>query len=232
MSENIWVRYIDVLPWQGPRHGLLRNIWRAIKRMYANREDSEIEITPHFNDGKKTHAECLQIMWDFAVGNKGWDDYLLFTEMDFLPELKNDNWLQKPFFEWIRPANRIFAPAKQRANKGDTETWFLIADMQKGWEDAPLRWEHERDPGADLHEQTSVQHYKGRLGKGDEDHLGWEYPWGVHLLGMRHLHDPTGTLLWEHEGVQLTAGMLQENFDAYVARWIEKQPYDFKELMA
>lgn len=228
--DRIWVRYIDVEPWKGPRHERLRKIWLAIRALYEQRKDDGVEVTRYRNRGKQSHAQCLQAIWNFVLGNKGYDSFLLITEMDFLPVLKNDNWLQRPFQEWRRPEYKIFAPVKQRAHKGDTETWFLIADMSRSYPE--IVWEHEHDPGADLHEQTDVQHYEGRLGEGGEDdHLGWEYPWGVHLLGMRHLHDPRSLCIWEHNGIVLTAGGLQDNHDAYVTRWIEEQPDDFKELV-
>lgn len=221
------VRYIDVQAWQGWRHTRLRQIWAAIARYYHDGE-SLTAFSPYFNNGKLSHGQCLQEIWDQRGGYDA--QFLLITELDFLPSLRGGNWLSKPREAWFDLEAPIFAPVKQRANAGDTETWFMLLDLKDGGPE--LRWEHERDPGADLHEQVTVQHFKGRLGYGgDNDHMGWEYPWGVHLLGSRHLHDPVGLPLWDHSGRRILAGELQANHDASVSRWVRQQPEAFqKEL--
>jgi hypothetical protein len=221
------VRYIDVVPWKGRRHDRLRAIWKAIAK---TTEGAVFE--PYFNAGKQSHAQCLDAIWREAINGiyEPWryGDYLAITELDFLP---NPGWLKgmRSFLDGA-PA---MAPIKQRDNAGDTETWLMLFDLWEFGEPSDLRWEHPHDPGADLHEQIpELRRFTGRLGAGGAgDHMGWEYPWGVHLLGSRHLHDPPDLPLWEHCGRVILARELQENHDESVSRWIERQPKRFQELL-
>jgi len=236
---TVRVRYIDVLPWQGPRHERLRRIWKAVRQwqdhFWVNPGQCyRIEVEPFLNRGKLSHADCLQEIWEreFQIAAAPYKQYLVITEMDFLPTLAG--WLRRALAEL--QGSFMLAPLKQRANAGDTETWFNMVDWRMYPPNLkPLRWHHERDPGADLHEQVPaamLRHYKGRLGAGGEhDHMGWEYPWGVHLLGSRHLQDPPGIPLWDHRGKVILTEDLQENHDQAVTRWIAEQPKPFQELL-
>jgi hypothetical protein len=223
----IRVRYIDVAPWKGARHWRLRRIWTAIEQWVG----SAASIKKFMNRGKLSHADCLEQIWHEEVLRPPYGPeqdspifgFLLLTEMDFLPDLLD--WLTLPLKEL--GIHECLAPVKQRDNAGDSEVWFTLFNLYRlGGQ--KIRWHHPRDPGADLHEQIDVKHYKGRLGEGGEDdHLGWEYPWGVHLLGSRHLHDPVDTPLWHG----IMAGEFQENHDRAVTRWIAAQPASFRKIL-
>lgn len=210
------VRYIDVQCWRRWRHARLRAIWQTLAEVGF---PHGTEIVPFMNPGRWSHAECLEMIWDEErkIDNR----WFILTEMDFLPA---PEWDEMILWDFETDRYDAFCPIKQRANAGDTEVWLALFDMSR-LRGRDIRWDHPRDPAADLHDQIAVQHFTGELRP--EEHPGWEYPYGVHLLWQRHLHDPPEIALDIAGKETILVGDVQRLHDRYVEKWLAGKSTEF-----
>jgi len=218
------IRMVDVQSWGGWRNDRLRRIWKAAVKYW---EEGLVPITvkPFPNPGFLSHGWCLDRIWEEEARDIS-HRVVVMTEQDFLPNLDEVELL----LEGWGPAAAV-APVRQRANKGDTCPCFVALNTghkhicaNRGTGRTSLRslkWEHPRDPAADLHEQISVDRFRGELMSVAG---GWRYRVGEHLLYQRHLNSPLDMPL---PNDILVKDVLEEH-DKAVIEWLERQPPEYK----
>jgi hypothetical protein len=227
MPEPVAVRIIKIF--EGPRHERLYNIWEAI----AEWNQREMVLRWYSNHQGLRHAPAFEAMWQEE--REFDEDRVVFTEADWLPDLKHPDWLLQGVFDrkpTVGVAACMYAKRKPGTRqlvqfKDSPGGWFLSMDKRRL--PAVMEFEGRVDPCTDLALFLNAQGIDVALTKGVDAypmHVGVEYAHGTHLFWSRHLHDPRGTRV---SGYAVTE--IQRKHDEAVSQWIRHQPLGFQELL-
>jgi hypothetical protein len=209
----------------GPRMDRLRRIWQSV-RLYQT--DVDITLLP-WPDGKPlSHAEMFNHFWEVARKDAG--QYVLFTELDFLPNLRANRWHGLPFLKKYADYSGLGVPYHTRnsdtkrliAHPGKAGGWFVLLNRDK----CPLRMDFSGtpDPCNQLSQQIPMVLVKGQ--DCFPSHYGISYEMGTHLFWSRHLNDDPDTVI---SGFRL--GDVQHRHDRAVESWIRTQPPAFRTIL-
>lgn len=223
-SEAVAVRWIRCF--EGPRHERLHDIWQAIAEFCP-----EVTIRVFANPrARLSHAECYQRMWqeEQEFDNR----YVLFTEHDFLPNLRDPDWYSHGRLGGAVALACYYATRNPRSRRIVTHldkagAWYVLLD--KGGTPHDLRFAGKPDPCNQLPQQIRGHGGAVLLESGDDcypTHYGIRYPFGTHLFWARHLHDDPALRI---SGFGLKD--IQHAHDHAVTRWIREQPPQFSELL-
>jgi hypothetical protein len=222
---NLWL----IRAFDGPIHRTLMRIWDAIAE-YEAPHGVRLNIYP--NEGApERHGEALNSIWAAEVGRP--ERYFAFTEYDFLPELRNRDWLglethgdKQAMWGAMYATRGCGIPLVQLPDQ--CGGWFFVIDKLH----APRRlaFDHKPDPANQLPQLFDNQGLPWTLHAGDDTFLkghghGVQYHFGTHLFWSRHYNDPPETQLgpW-------TAGEIQRGVRDEIKRWFSKQPQAFRDL--
>lgn len=208
---------------EGPRHDRLAAIWDCV----AEYCKESIRLRIFANPGAKlSHAECLQAQWDAIKNEPG---VSLFTEFDFLPDLRLDGgrgWLLGKFARtpcvaagYYTRNPRTMALCEHGSRAGG---WYVR--IERDLVQSELTFAGKPDPA----NQLPVQIPTLLLAGSDEFpvHYGVRYAPGTHLFWSRHLHDDPNLVV---AGCKLAD--VQSAHDFAVDLWIRCQPKAFRELL-
>lgn len=216
----------------GSRHMRLETLWDAVAEYWKD----IIRIHVHANPSARfSHAQMFRRMWV-----EEWecdDQYCLFTEFDFLPNLyEPGSYTPAPLFlvaSWQNDSPVCALGATYATRKVSSRALQLHDEMMGGWwvmldkEVCPrnLQFDGTPDPCNQMAERL------GAVGLEDgEDcypaHYGIEYSFGTHLFWSRHLHDPDTARI-----AGFDIGDVQRKHDAAVDAWIAEAPKAFRQLL-
>ena len=223
---NLWL----IRAFTGPLHTTLEHIWDAIAEYEA---PHGVRLNVYDNAGApQRHGEALNSIWAAECGRP--EVFFAFTEYDFLPELRNRDWLgiEQHGDDYGLWGAMYATRGEGRSLIQDPDAcagWFFI--INKLYCPRRLAFDHQPDPANDLPRLFDRAGLPWRLYAGTDTTLdghghGIAYKnFGTHLFWSRHYNDPPETQLgpW-------TAGEIQAGVRAEIKAWFQRQPQAFRDL--
>lgn len=207
---EIW--RIKVKGWDGPRHEKLYKIWDAIEK-FSTPFLPLVEFRVF--ESEVSHEEALRLMWADPAPEI---QYTVFTEFDFLPELRED-WLMLPSGGYgALGVDLMIREGALHRPSSKMGAWYMAFDREL----CPRLDFSYNNP--DPAKQVSSILLQGRSGL--PNHYGIDYPFGTYLSWGRQLHNGDEGFAG---GVSLPA--MRTLHDKAVEAWVFRQPQDFQDIL-
>jgi hypothetical protein len=211
----------------GPRHDRLHAIWDTV----AEHWQKHLRLAVTTNPRGFSHAQMFNKMWyeELQQNNR----YVLLTEHDFLPNLRDRAWYSAPHkvFEQLDAMHgeQFAALAPEYATRHAATKvvmhhnkpggWWILIDKDR-FNDA-IDFTGKPDPANQLEDSIGGCY----MAEGEDcypAHYGLSYPFGTHLFWSRHYNDPP-----EARVGGFHIGDIQARHDDAVDRFLISSPATF-----